>query len=156
MIFDFWPLFTRTTFLPRIFKIVALLLAIYNINLRLNPPALTYFRSPLRHYYRRCWSVLLLCSVWEEVVPLSYKDRKIQAQIRFWLPEKWTEIKINRKNNLSLKIYSGPISTDELNTLRCVHFPPINLVVYKGSHKDTLSWGGLGASDAFSAYPVGM
>jgi len=33
----------------------------------------------------------------------------------------------------SLKIYSRPISTDQLNPLRGVHFPPINLVVYKGS-----------------------
>ena len=33
----------------------------------------------------------------------------------------------------------GPISTGQLNTLLCLHLQPINLVVFEGSHWDTLS-----------------
>ncbi len=43
-----------------------------------------------------------------------------------------------------------PISTGQLNTLLCLHFRPINLVVYEGPLEtinvwDTWSWGGLPA-----------
>ncbi len=38
-----------------------------------------------------------------------------------------------------------PISTDKLNTLRCVHSPPINVVISNGSDNDSSSWDGLGA-----------
>ena len=42
-----------------------------------------------------------------------------------------------------------PISTGLLNSSRCLHIRPINLVVYKGSSgacaRETLSWGQLPA-----------
>ena len=79
------------------------------------------------------------------VYPVNF-DRKIYGD----------SLKSEQKSEiyLSLKIYSRSISTDGLNPLQDLHLPPINLVIYKESKKETLSLGGLGASDAFSAYPV--
>jgi len=48
--------------------------------LRMSPPTSIYFRSPFPDYYRRRWSVLRLCSEWEEVVPLRSRDRRAPAQ----------------------------------------------------------------------------
>jgi len=42
------------------------------------PPASTYFLG--KSQYRRRWSVLLLSSGWDQVVPLRSRDRKIQIQ----------------------------------------------------------------------------
>ena len=38
-----------------------------------------------------------------------------------------------------------PISTARLNTLLCLHRPPINLVVFQGTGRDDSSWRGLRA-----------
>ncbi len=45
-----------------------------------------------------------------------------------------------------------PISTARLNTLPCLHLPPINVVVYDGPKRNLIS-GRVSRLDAFSAYP---
>ena len=56
-----------------------------------------------------------------------------------WTPAKgvflcfFFSLKKKQKREYDFKEASRPISTDQLNTLLCLHFPPINLLVSKGS-----------------------
>ena len=46
----------------------------------------------------------------------------------------FSSLKCEEKNSVLKKTTLSTISTGRLNTLLCVHRPPINLMVYKGCH----------------------
>ena len=97
------------------------------------------------------------------------QDPLIKSQLlyrlSYWCIQGQGPSKLNNKEEQELelnikpkRLSPRPISTRKLNTSRCLHIEPINLVVYKGSYSVNLM-GYLilrtaSRLDAFSVYPI--
>ena len=103
---------------------------------------MTYFRNPLRNYYRQRWYVSRLCSEWEEVVPYRFNNRLLYFYQKY-LQKSTCQPRLTRRNGKNLLLEGEEkfrrtgifrsISTARLNPLQGFHRPPINQVIFLGS-----------------------
>ncbi len=120
-------------------------------------PAASYSPGGSTLKYHRRWRSSLPCSKWERVFPRRHGHRNIYLNCQNILV-RFFERTSERARATYKKISSPrPISTGQLNTSPCLHFRPINLVVYQGPYP-VIPVGDLisrkaSRLDAFSAYP---
>ena len=98
----------------------------------------TYFPGRRTSKYHRFWTVSLLCSEWEEVLPVQVNHQRAKGlfllRMRNGYSNRSSEIMIT--DPFRTKAFGWPInrvrdiSIARLNTLLCVHLRPINVVVF--------------------------